>query len=112
MTNAREAETKYVREQNDLEVSKAREISLIEVNKFKNMVDAIGADTLRAMAAAGPEMQVKLLQGLGIRSTLITDGSSPITLFNTANGLIGAPMPAKRSRRVNDDDSADGSDQE
>ena len=34
-------------------------------------------------------MQVKLLQSLGIRSTLITDGTTPINLFNTAQGLIG-----------------------
>ena len=34
--------------------------------------------------------QVKLLQSLGLKSTLITDGTSPINLFNTAHGLIGA----------------------
>ena len=34
--------------------------------------------------------QVKMLQGLGLKSTLITDGSSPINLFNTAHGLLGA----------------------
>lgn len=34
--------------------------------------------------------QVKLLQSLGLKSTLITDGSSPINLFTTANGLLGA----------------------
>jgi len=33
-------------------------------------------------------MQVKLLSSLGIQSTLITDGNSPINLFNTANGLV------------------------
>lgn len=31
-----------------------------------------------------------MLQALGLRSTLITDGSSPINLFNTAHGLVGA----------------------
>jgi len=35
-------------------------------------------------------LQVKLLQSLGLKSTLITDGSSPINLFSTAQGLIGA----------------------
>lgn len=35
-------------------------------------------------------IQVKLLQSLGLKSTLITDGSSPINLFTTANGLLGA----------------------
>ncbi len=31
------------------------------------MVDAIGSDTIRAIAVSGPEMQVKLLQGLGLK---------------------------------------------
>lgn len=34
--------------------------------------------------------QVKMLQALGLKSTLITDGSSPINLFTTASGLLGA----------------------
>jgi len=94
---AREAEIKFLREQNEIEISKSKEITSIEVGKFKNMVDAIGADTIRAIAVSGPEMQVKLLQGLGIQSTLITDGNSPINLFSTANGLLGlgGAAPAK-----------------
>lgn len=106
LTSAREAETKYVREQNELEINKAKDMSNIETDKFKNMVSAIGADTLRAIATAGPEMQVKLLQSLGLKSTLITDGTTPINLFNTANGLIGGLAPAKPSLRQHDDDSA------
>ncbi|XP_064391610.1 major vault protein-like [Halichondria panicea] len=90
LTSAREAETKYVREQNDLEISKSKEMAVIESKKFQEMVDAIGADTIAAIATAGPEMQVKMLQGLGLKSTLITDGSNPINLFNTAHGLLGA----------------------
>jgi major vault protein len=34
-------------------------------------------------------MQVKLLQSLGLKGFMITDGNSPINLFNTANGLLG-----------------------
>ena len=30
----------------------------IETEKFKNMVDAIGSETIAAIATAGPEMQV------------------------------------------------------
>ena len=45
------------------------------------------------IASAGPRMQAKLLESLGIQSTLITDGKSPINLFNTAQGLI-ANSPA------------------
>jgi len=73
-----------------LDVSKAKEMAAIETDKFQNMVSSIGADTIQAIATAGPEMQVKLLQSLGLKSTLITDGSSPINLFSTAQGLIGA----------------------
>ena len=116
MTRAREAETKYVGEQNELEITKAREMANIETEKFNNMVRAIGSDTISAIATSGPEMQVcsvcvrtcvhctdgghnictnhplqvKLLQSLGLRSTLITDGSQPVNLFTTAQGLLGA----------------------
>ena len=58
LTRAREAETKFVREQNELEIEKAKEMAGIETVKFKDMVGAIGADTIAAIATAGPEMQV------------------------------------------------------
>lgn len=96
LTHARAAETDYISKQNGLEVDKATKMSQIEVNKFAEMVRAVGTDTLKAMAIAGPEMQVKLLQSLGLKSTLITDGSSPINLFDTANGLIGGGAAALR----------------
>ncbi|PAA65947.1 hypothetical protein BOX15_Mlig027053g1 [Macrostomum lignano] len=95
---AREAELAYQREQNQLDVSRQKELSGIEVEKFRRFVDAIGADTIRAIASAGPEMQVKMLQSLGLKSTLITDGNSPINLFSTAHGLIGADFLRGGSR--------------
>ena len=61
------------------------------------MVDAIGAQTLKEIATAGPEFQLKMLKALGLQSTLITDGSNPVNLFNTANGLIGTLEPYKRN---------------
>ena len=61
LTRAREAETKFVREQNELEISKAKEMAGIETEKFKNMVDSIGSDTIASIANAGPEMQVGIL---------------------------------------------------
>jgi len=74
----------------DLEVEKAQKEADIESTKFANIVEAIGADTIQAIAQAGPEMQAKLLEGLGLQGFLVTDGTSPINLFNTANGLVGA----------------------
>jgi len=90
LTQAREAELKYLKEQNELEINKSRDVATIEVQKFKDTVAAIGPETICAIANAGPSMQVKMLQSLGLKSTLITDGSSPINLFNTAHGLIGS----------------------
>ncbi|XP_065830382.1 major vault protein-like isoform X2 [Oscarella lobularis] len=103
LTSAREAETKYIREQNDLEINKSREMAGIETEKFKLMVDAIGSQTIQAIATAGPEMQVKLLQSLGLKSTLITDGNSPINLFNTAHGLLGSSAIAAPPTNPNED---------
>lgn len=48
--------------------------------------------------------QVKLLQSLGLKSTLITDGNSPINLFDTANGLVGGLVPKRRKTDDDDDE--------
>merc|ERR1712138_231202 len=88
-----EQEFDHVAKMNDLELQKASKLNEIEAHKFKDTVDAIGAETIKAMAQAGPEMQAKLLQGLGLQGYLVTDGSTPINLFNTAQGMIGgAPV--------------------
>ena len=58
LTRVRKAETKYVREQNELEIAKAREMATIETEKLNNMVQTIGSDTISAIATSGPEMQV------------------------------------------------------
>jgi len=75
----------------EIEIKRTRDLATIETNKFAEIVDAIGPDTIKAIAQAGPEMQAKLLSGLGLKSLMITDGNSPINLFNTAAGLVTAP---------------------
>ncbi|XP_068099908.1 major vault protein [Hyperolius riggenbachi] len=94
LRQARNEELTYLIEKNKLEIQKETEMAEISVKKFKGMMDAIGTDTLKDIALAGPELQVKLLQGLGIQSTLITDGTTPINLFSTATGLLGLPSKA------------------
>ena len=79
----------------EMEIEKARKLAEIEGEKFADIVDAIGAETIKSIAQAGPEMQAKLLKGLGLKGFMITDGSSPINLFNTAQGLIGGAAPKK-----------------
>ena len=96
LTQARNAELEYSKEQAELEISKSTRMTDIEVSKFKNMVNAIGTSTLQAIATAGPDLQVRMLQALGLKSTLITDGSNPINLFDTAQGLIGGLQPYKK----------------
>merc|ERR1712054_343105 len=83
------AEIEHLKALNELEIAKANALAKVEIDKFKLMIDAIGPSTIAEIARAGPEMQAKLLSGLGIQSTIFTDGSSPINLFQTANGLIG-----------------------
>lgn len=73
----------------ELEIKRNRDMAEIETNKFAEVVGAIGPETIKAIAQAGPEMQAKLLAGLGLKSLMITDGNSPINLFSTAAGLVG-----------------------
>jgi len=88
-----EADVEHQKALNMLEIEKAKELSNIESKKFADIVQAIGADTIKSMAEAGPAQQARLLSGLGLKSFLITDGNSPINLFNTANGLLGGMQP-------------------
>jgi len=83
------AQLVYQKSMDELEIERARRFAEIESTKFKRIISTIGPSTIAAIAQAGPEMQAKLLQGLGIKSLMITDGNSPINLFNTAQGLIG-----------------------
>jgi len=86
------AEIAHQSKLNELELTKARRLAEIEAAKFAEIVEAIGSDTIQQIARAGPEMQAKLLGGLGLKGIMITDGNSPINLFNTAKGLIGEGM--------------------
>jgi major vault protein len=85
-----ESEIKHKKDWNHLEITKATQLAEIDSKKFKSIIDAIGPETLRKISQAGPEMQSRLLSGLGLKSFLITDGNHPINLFNTAAGLIGS----------------------
>ncbi|CAI5790916.1 Major vault protein [Podarcis lilfordi] len=96
LDRAREQELRFCKTQAELDVARAEALAAVEVKKFEAVINALGASTIRDIAVAGPEMQAKLLQGLGIQSTLITDGSSPINLFTAAGGLLGIlPKPSE-----------------
>lgn len=93
-----EAEITHRQAVSALEVEQAQKMAEITATEFKQRIEALGSDTVRAIATAGPEMQARLLQGLGLHSVLITDGKSPINLFNTAAGLIGG-LPTSNGER-------------
>merc|ERR1719483_705146 len=89
MNAARAADIRFAIENNNLEVEKAEKMAKIETDKFNQMVAALGKETIQAMASGPQDHQVKMLQSLGLKSTLITDGRTPINLLNTAGGLLG-----------------------
>uniref|UniRef100_UPI0037E7D2E3 major vault protein n=1 Tax=Semicossyphus pulcher TaxID=241346 RepID=UPI0037E7D2E3 len=90
LAKAREQELSYKQQMDTLEVDKKKRLAHIESERFGQMVQSLGSDTLKEIARAGPELQVKMLQSLGLKSTLITDGTTPLNLFTTASGLLGA----------------------
>lgn len=83
-----EIDIKHKRALSELEVKKARELAQIETSKFKQIMDAIGRDTIVSMARAGPELQGRLLKGLGLKGFMVMNSKNPINLFSTANGFL------------------------
>jgi len=77
-----EAEIAHQKALNDLEVSRARDLAEIEASKFKKIVETIGKDTLKSIATAGPDMQERLLGGLGLKSFSLSGPSSPLNMFS------------------------------
>jgi len=75
----------------EMELKKASALSDIETEKFSSLVNIIGSKTIQSIARAGPEMQARLLKGLGLKGYLMTDGNSPINLFNAAKGMVAGP---------------------
>merc|ERR1719453_2028749 len=69
------AEVEHQKALAELEIEKARKLADIESEKSAKTISALGPETIVAIARAGPEMQAKLLQGLGVSSMLITDGN-------------------------------------
>ena len=95
LTEKQDFELDHQKSMTTIEIEKESELSEIESSKFKNIVKSIGANTIKSIAQAGPEMQQKLLSSLGLKSLLITDGNSPINLFSTAQGIIGKSQENK-----------------
>ncbi|EDO29807.1 predicted protein [Nematostella vectensis] len=66
------------------------------VAKFSAKVKSIKPKTIRNIAKSGPRSKAELLQSLGIEQALITDGKTPLNLFQSGGQisttvLRGAP---------------------
>eukprot|EP00667_Euglena_gracilis_P002218 EG_transcript_2218 len=92
--SVKQVELQFQEELNKLELEKAAKLAEIETEKFRKSVGAIGKETIAAMARAGPEMQARLLKGLGLQGYFMTDGNSPINLMNAAAQLTGGTATA------------------
>jgi major vault protein len=87
--SAQELEIAHTEAMDSLELELKKEMATITVRKFSSAVKSLSPQTITAMARAGPEMQARLLKGLGLQGYLMTDGNSPINLFNAAQSLTG-----------------------
>jgi len=87
--NKQTAHLAHLSSLNNLEISKAKDLAKIEADKFREIIEAVGADIIEAVATSGPALQADLLSSLGLKSFMVTDGNSPINLINTAQGIIG-----------------------
>ncbi|CAH8451104.1 unnamed protein product [Schistosoma mattheei] len=99
---ARAAEIAYIKEKNELALKYKEDETEIEKSRFISMVNALGADTLRAMATAESDHNLSMLNALGLQSTLITDGTTPVNLLTTAHGLIGSVFKGSSRKRTSD----------
>ena len=79
----------YARAQLELEVSKAQQLAEVEVKKFKQMTEALGPSTIRDLAVAGPEMQVRVGRGLVCVCACVCVYVCVGTIFETKKAELG-----------------------
>lgn len=73
----------------ELKITHERKLAEIEADKFNRTITSLGRETIKSMARAGPELQARLLKGLGLKGFVLMDGKNPINLFNAASGFLG-----------------------
>ncbi len=88
MTTKQQIEHDRDRSLKELEITKTEKLAEIESSKFGKTIEAIGKETLVDIANAGPELQAKLLEGLGLQGYLMMDSNNPVNLFNGAEGFV------------------------
>ena len=97
--NERDTELYEDSEKKKLEIELKKQLGTIESGKFKQIVDAIGSDTIIDIANAGPELQAKLLEGLGFAIA----ASSPEAVDQTVRDDIATYKPVIATADVKHD---------
>jgi len=80
--SSQKAQVAHQKALNELEINRARELAAIESGKFKRVVETISKETLKSILTTSPEIQQKLLGGLGLQSFMVTGADSPLTMFS------------------------------
>eukprot|EP00796_Vickermania_ingenoplastis_P005075 gene5075-3661_t len=99
----REANLEAQKKKKGLELKKAKrlqeirneyenKINAVRYDLMREIISALGPSTIAEIAKSGPELQTRLLSSLGLEGYLVTDGSSPINLYQTATGLTGTSL--------------------
>lgn len=91
IVNEREMSTvqlEHDKAMSEVKIALTKQSADIESGKFKSIMKAIGQDTLVSISQAGPEMQGKMLESLGLQGYMMMDATNPINLFTAANGMI------------------------
>ncbi|EDO49176.1 predicted protein [Nematostella vectensis] len=83
----REGELDFLKKKNEQEIQRAKELAAVEVAKFSAKVKSIKPRTISNIAKSGPRSKAELLQSLGIEQALITDGKTPLNLFQSGRAV-------------------------
>uniref|UniRef100_A0A0R3T9X5 Major vault protein n=1 Tax=Rodentolepis nana TaxID=102285 RepID=A0A0R3T9X5_RODNA len=89
LRSARETELEYLVKKNEIFLQRRRQELEMETDFYLKRVAAIGSENLRDIACSGAERDVRMLKALNLKSTLITDGKTPVNLLDATAGLIG-----------------------
>lgn len=82
---------RLLKEKATLSVKKSVSLAAIEAEKYEKIMEALGKETIVAIAQAGPELQAKLLQSMGLQGYLITDGRTPLPFINLTKMTAAIP---------------------
>lgn len=74
LAKAREQELNYKKEMDNLDIEKQERLAQIESQRFSQLMQSLGSETLKEIARAGPELQVLCQTLINIHSCMLMEG--------------------------------------